>query len=730
MLPRPDLSLQHLQASLARIDLFVQREVTRWQLAGQDPTDQFRGLKISEEQAADLLARPLGTSWGQTVELDAQEANALAQAQSAIERRLIKMEETAERKGDLLRLEHLRSSFGLSQFEVEAFLVCLAPVIDLRYERLYGYLQDDITRRLPSVNLLLDLLEEPGQARLLRLHHFSDTAPLFRYQLLERVTEPGLGKPSLLSQSLAPDEAIVAWLLGGYGPHADLGPGARLRSLAELRANQSDTVLAAETWPALQSAVSENTEAPVLVFYGPDQASQDAAARLLAAHLGRPLLSVNLELAVSADRPPLRPVTLALRDARLTGAIPFLSGWDAVLQAGGSPQAGVLAELFAFPDPVIVAGRSPWLPSGVERARALVRMDFAIPSYPQRRALWTQFMADGLNGAASQPDPALGDDTLDTLAGQFMLTTEQIRDSVASARDAANQRAASVAPDDLFLAARAHSNPNLGNLARKLTPRFHWDDIILPADQLAQLKEVVATVHERPRVLETWGVGRKLAASAGITILFAGPPGTGKTMAAEVIAGELSLDLYKIDLSTIVSKYIGETEKNLERIFSEAQSSNAILFFDEADAIFGKRSEVKDAHDRYANIEVSYLLQRMEAYDGVTILATNLRANLDEAFTRRLQFAVDFPFPDEAHRLQIWETLFPPGVPRDADLDLGLLARRFKLAGGSIRNILVGAAYLAAADGGNVTMNHLLHSTRRELQKMGRLVREKDLTHG
>jgi len=265
-------------------------------------------------------------------------------------------------------------------------------------------------------------------------------------------------------------------------------------------------------------------------------------------------------------------------------------------------------------------------------------------------------------------------------------------------------------------------------MARKITPRYTWFDIVLPDDQLTLLHEIVATVRGRSLVLEEWGVGRKLASSPGVTMLFSGPPGTGKTMAAEVITAELSLDLYKIDLSTIVSKYIGETEKNLERIFSEAQSSNAILFFDEADAIFGKRSEVKDAHDRYANIEISYLLQRMEAYNGVTILATNLRANLDEAFTRRLQFAVDFPFPDESYRLRIWQTLLPPGVPSEPGLDFELLARRFKLAGGNIRNILVSAAYLAASDGGRLGMKHLLHGTRRELQKMGRLVSEKDMT--
>lgn len=295
---------------------------------------------------------------------------------------------------------------------------------------------------------------------------------------------------------------------------------------------------------------------------------------------------------------------------------------------------------------------------------------------------------------------------------------------------AARPRNSTISPlqaADLLAAARSHSNPRLGTLARKIEPRYAWSDIILPADQLALLQEIVAAVRGRPQVLDAWGVGRKLARSSGVPILFAGPPGTGKTMAAEIIAGELELDLYGIDLSTVVSKYIGETEKNLERIFGEAQSSNAILFFDEADAIFGKRSEVKDAHDRYANIETSYLLQRMEAYDGVTILATNLRANLDEAFTRRLQFAVDFPFPEEEYRLRIWQTLFPPTLPRAADVDFGLLAGRFRLAGGNIRNVIVSAAYLAAADGRQVTMEHLLHGVRRELQKMGRLVRERDM---
>jgi SpoVK/Ycf46/Vps4 family AAA+-type ATPase len=408
-----------------------------------------------------------------------------------------------------------------------------------------------------------------------------------------------------------------------------------------------------------------------------------------------------------------------------------------------------LAELCAYPDWVIVAGQTRWQAEGVDRQRSLFWVDFSGPTYTQRLDLWQHFLgmeesedwqAGGLenwgsNGVDEQTEATHQSQIqnpkskidIPGLAGQFILTTGQIRDTIASARDEAARRGEPLQNQDLFVAARAHSNPRLAALARKIVPRYEWADIVLPTDQKTILWEIIATVRGRPLVLEQWGVGRKLASSAAVTVLFAGDPGTGKTMAAEVIAGELKLDLYKIDLSTMVSKYIGETEKNLEKIFSEAESSNAILFFDEADAIFGKRSEVKDAHDRYANIEVSYLLQRMEAYDGVTILATNLRANLDEAFTRRLQFAVDFPFPEKEDRLRIWQTLFPPEVPCDPNLDFTVLAKRFKLAGGNIRNIIVSAAFQAAADGGQVTMQHLFHGTRRELQKMGRLIGEEDL---
>ncbi len=720
---RSELNLKYLQAELARIDVLIHREVRRWQLAGQDPGDAFRGLQVGDAEAAMLLQRPFGTSWGQTVALKPKEARAYADALAQADRQAQSLAEEAQRQGQVPRLVHLATMFGLDRFDLDTLLVCLAPTLDLRYERLYGYLQDDVTRKRPRVNLVLDLLCGPGPDRLLMLSRFAGDAPLFRYHLLEQNTGSGPQPSHLLSQVLSVDQAIVAWLLGGYQPHEELGSQANLERTT---GKEPGPLLVEESRMNLERALTGGSPEgtcdaqPILAFYGPDETSQRSAARWLAARAGRSLLNVDLAAVFQAGVAPLRALRLALRDARLTGAIPYLRGWDAYFEAENTlaPSADLLVELCEYPDMVIVAGSGHWQPRGIERDRLLFWQEFPLPDYPQRCALWERFL-----GESTTVEPA---DML-ALASQFLLTAGQIRDAVASARDMAARRGKPLSGQDLFAAARAHSNPHLGSLARKILPRYNWSDIVLPNDQLALLREIVATVRGRPQVLEAWGVGKKLVSSAGVTILFAGPPGTGKTMAAEVIANELGLDLYKIDLSTVVSKYIGETEKNLESIFHEAQSSNAILFFDEADAIFGKRSEVKDAHDRYANMEISYLLQRMEAYDGITILATNLRANLDEAFTRRLQFSVDFPFPEREYRLRIWRTLFPPDVPCEAEIDFELLASRFKLAGGSIRNVIVSAAYLAADDGSRVTMQHMLHGTRRELQKMGRLVNEADM---
>ncbi len=708
---KTDLNFKHLQAELTRIDVLIHREVRRWQLAGQDFTDSFRGQYISDVEANGLLQRPLATSWGQTITLKPEEEKIYLDALLKAKEKAQAVIAEADNQGHTLRLTQLATAFGLDQFEIDALLICLAPAFDLRYERLYGYLQDDVTRKYPNINLILNLLCEPGPKRLLMLARFAEDAPLIKYKLLDRFAERAAGKMSSLTQTMTVDETVIAWLLGRYQPHSKLGAHA---ILWQPQADAIDHLLG-DVWPNVEPPLEDQ---PILAFYGPDNVRQEVMAKRLAVKVDRPLLMVDFAAVTAGDVSALEALEITLRDARLTEAIPCLIGWDSCLKEDKiSPD--LLRVLCAYADIVIIMGQTFWHPEGVDRERNFYWVEFPVPSYTERKALWVHFLDKIVLSEALN---------LDDISGQFALTTGQIRDIVASAKDVAVGNNRPVQSEDIFAAIRSHSSSNLAKLARKIEPRYSWADIILPPDQVSILQEIVATVRGRPTVLETWQVGQKLASSAGVTVLFAGSPGTGKTMGAELVASELKLDLYKIDLSTVISKYIGETEKNLEKIFQEAERSNAILFFDEADAIFGKRSEVRDAHDRYANIEVSYLLQRMEAYDGVTILATNLRANLDDAFIRRLQFVVEFPFPEEAaERLRIWQALFPATVPRSADVDLEVMARRFKLAGGNIRNIIVGAAFLAAANGGQVTMTHLLHGARREMQKMGRLIKETDL---
>ena len=736
-LPRsPDLDQRLLQAELARLDLRLRAEITRWRLAGQDPGDDFRGLYVSDETAQALLKRPFGSDWGHNIQLPDDQQRSLQAALKQAADELDQLRQEAARRGQTLRLDWLVETFRLDDFERQILLICLAPALDLRYERIFGYLQDDVTRRQPGLNLIFNLLCDPGPDRLAQLAKFNASSRLLQLRLVERLPDPARPAGNSLAHSLAIDETLTAWLLGQDRLHPLLNGKA---DLSQPRPNPADELLARKFWAQLPVPLPTQ---PKLAFWGPDLASQEAAARRLAAELDLPLLRLKLEPKPDDPQEAIELLELACRDARLHQAVLLVQNWQACLVESAPPPA-LLGLIDAHPLPLILASASPWLADG-SRQQRLLWFEFPIPDSQQRLLIWQHALQPSSQHAlqassqpdlpvSSQPDlpvspqPAIPAGDLLHLAGQFLLTGGQIFAAVASALDLAHQADRSLSAGDLFAAARDHSNPRLSSLANKIQPRYDWQDIILPNDQRELLNELISTVRTRSQVLETWGLGRKLVASYGVTALFAGPPGTGKTMAAEVIARELGLDLYKIDLSSVVSKYIGETEKNLERIFDEAAASNAILFFDEADALFGKRSEVRDSHDRYANIEICYLLQRMEAYDGVTILATNLRANLDEAFTRRLQFAVDFPFPDEKDRLRIWQALFPPGVPTAGELDLPLLAQRFKLAGGNIRNILVSAAYLAAADGGQVGMAHLLHGTRRELQKMGRLIADDDL---
>jgi SpoVK/Ycf46/Vps4 family AAA+-type ATPase len=454
-------------------------------------------------------------------------------------------------------------------------------------------------------------------------------------------------------------------------------------------------------------------------LYGPLGAGKRTCAAALCHHLGLKLLTTDCSRMLEANQPSGMLAKLIFREARLQNAAIYWDNFDILATDDSQRLFHIVAgEFQSCPCLVFLAGNNAWHP--IDIPCPYLQVAFPMPDFAQRKSLW-QGCLDGRS--------SISDAELAGLAGKFRLTAGQIGSAAATAQSLALWRdpeSRAIRKEDLYAACRQQSNHKLSQLASKITPRYVWDDIVLPRDQLNQLREICSYVKYHHVVYGDWGFDHKPSLGKGLNVLFAGPSGTGKTMAAEIIANELGLDLYRIDLATVVSKYIGETEKNLDKIFKEAQDSNSILFFDEADAVFGRRSEVRDSHDRYANIEIAYLLQKMEEYQGIVILATNLRKNLDEAFARRMHFSVEFPLPDEADRYRIWQKSFPEAAPLSQDIGLAFMARQFKITGGNIKNIALSAAFLAAEDSKIVTMAHLIRATKREYQKMGKLCTEAD----
>ena len=371
-------------------------------------------------------------------------------------------------------------------------------------------------------------------------------------------------------------------------------------------------------------------------------------------------------------------------------------------------RAAVAALVARVEVPVVITAADP-----VPLPRAVIAIEVGRPRRDEQRALWSAVLdGAGFDGAVLDGTRHVARRSIDEATMQFDLGYTDIADAAAAGAAGASE------PVGIWELCRVRSRSRLDELARRIEPRARWRDLVLPADQSAILRDIAAQVRGRSRVYHDWGFERVSQRGLGISALFCGPSGTGKTLAAEVIAAELGLDLYLIDLSAVVSKYIGETEKNLRAVFDSADKGGAVLLFDEADALFGKRTEVRDSHDRYANIEVSYLLQRMESYRGLAVLTTNLRSALDQAFLRRLRFVVQFPFPDAAQRAEIWRRVFPDAVPI-GDLDASRLAQ-LTIAGGNIRNIAIAAAFLAAGDDSAdapVTMAHVLRAVRAEYAK-------------
>jgi hypothetical protein len=671
-----------LHLELRRVRKILERRVLWLRLQWKhDPLQSYGAMVVSDARADSLLAE---ADRGAELRFYRDDPDA-----SAITREIGALDE--ERAADTTSpLSEIRRTFGLTDFDVDAVVLCAAPELDPSLERVYAYVQDDAARRSATAHLAVALFAGE-QDPLDLLNRFDSSAPLMRFHLLAAdttVPSPAAVRP------LHVEDRVLRHLLG----------------LNRLDARVAGLLapLTAGPLPSCQSAILErlartiqtgSLARPVVNLVCGAGAGAGSFAAWLCQRLS--VDARRLDASNLPARGPAREDMLQLieRDAMLSQFVVYVEcdspgpDWDWIDRIGAFLIVRSVARLR-----LRQGGLSLALPA---------------PDPVSAGEMWTETLIDG--------DVAVPD-RVEQVAQQFNFAPEAVPQVVADAiAHSEFEGGGPLSTAHLWHACRSYADRQLDGLAQRVELRYEWNDLVLPEDAMAQLREIGSQVRQRHRVHVQWGFERTLQRGRGVAALFAGPSGTGKTMAAEVLARALDLDLYRIDLATVVSKYIGETEKNLKRLFDAADQGGAILFFDEADALFGKRTEVKDSHDRYANIEVNYLLQRMEDYRGLAVLATNRKTALDRAFLRRLRFLVDFPFPDFESRRRIWERSFPPEAPL-CGISFDSLAR-MELAGGNIRNIALNAAFLAADDG-EIRPEHVGRAARREYAKIDQVFQE------
>ena len=694
----------YLQNELQRLDLLLHREILRMRAQYQLSLDEFRGLYVSDQQV-DALLRDRADS-PETV--NPAELTNRAIELHQISRPLLPTED---------RWSSLQDRFELIEPEMDILVLALALEIHPKYETLFAYLNNDVTRKWPTCDLVLRLFAENAEEKLKLRELLLPSSRLFSNGLLQPVRLAAEHTVSLSGGFHLAPEACHYLLhfssaIGKVNDHLTrLEPSTGWEQVS-LPPSQR---LQLERLPNVLSRTSCCKERPLIVFVNHYGMGTEQIVQAICASLRKRLLMVSAERARGTEEPMRSVLQSILLKQRLEGAALYLYDCDALFGGEGAPTPEAHAILTALEDshdPVFLTfdPHTRWR----ELLQGSHKLVFVLeePGFPERRRLWKE-----LGGAA------VSEELAEDLANRFVFGPGRIRDAIVMARDRCALQGQDEIPtaEDLLEGARAQSDQSLGKLASPVRGAHGWSDLVLPPSTLRQLQEIKSAMQFRHRVYSEWGFDQRLVSGKGLKVLFSGPAGTGKTMTAGIIARDLGLDLYKIDLSGIVSKFIGETEKNLDRIFRASRSGNAILFFDEADALFGKRSEVKDAHDRYANIEVAYLLQKMEEHDGVVILATNLSRNMDDAFSRRMHYVVEFPLPNAVHRDRLWRGMFPPQAPLSEDVDFKFLSEQFPLPGGDIRNIVLSAAFLAAQDGSAIHMRHLVPALGRMMVKKGKL---------
>jgi len=719
-----DTGVVNLIEELAILNLRILKAVVEYRERTQSfMLDDSLGFAITDGQVDAVLSDLISGGDGST-------SVAVSDIEAQIE--ILKRSQEINALANQDRRPHSRTSritdaFQLSDFEQLVVCLCVAPEVDQRYGVLFGYLQDDVTKRLPTLGLAMTLFPHRTGAGLDPEVFYPSISNLVTQRLLATNQSSDGRNVSRLDRALRLEERVLDYLFGSDVVEPSIQD---IVSIEKLSRNNIPFIAPQGVLDAMEHVSTERLsrlgrhESVVIQLVGRRGTGKRTAARSLLQYSNSNLLLADLKKFSKSENNPRDLISLINREAKLQSADVYWENFD-VLFDNDTRHENVYQDFQDYVAPKIgttfIASTKRWYPLNTSNDWDLLSVDIPPPAFPERLRIWQSHL--GFLGVDSDVQ------TVSNIASKFELTGFQIQAAAKSAFHESRGHwldGEEIPAPYLWEAARRHSNTRIEQVAQVILTRHRREDLVLPSQQKEVLDEICSRFNNARLVYDDWGFLGGSLRGRGLNILFAGPSGTGKTMSAEVMAGELGIDLYKIDLSTVVSKYIGETEKNLDVVFREAEGSNAILLFDEADSIFGKRSEVKDAHDRYANLEVSYLLQKMEDYKGIAILTTNFRKNMDDAFLRRMHCSLEFPFPDEEDRYEIWQRSIPSEAPTHQDLDLRFMAKQFKFTGGSIKNVAVGAAFYAAESSSEIRMEHVIKAAKREFQKQGRLITEDD----
>jgi ATP-dependent 26S proteasome regulatory subunit len=623
---------------------------------------------------------------------------------------LLLKQESKKHQEVLLRLKTLSNLFNLSNIEQTIILVILAPLLDPKYQKIYAYLQNDLNKKYPTIALISLLISHNEQEYLDILYIFRTKTSLTLFKLIE-IEQDGY---NFTDAPLKLTSSIEDFLCGFYTIDKQIQKFASIISKTEDITNDLETKTLIKT---LQINIEKNQRF-LVNFHGKSNFTKENIAKEISYSFGYSILKIDTTMLLEYIQIIDDLFNILYREAILSNTLLYFDNFDSFIidEKYKILKSTLFKSLDEFSWLTFFSSTTKWNISSISKEHHFLEIPIKNISYNEQINQWKKEF--------QQIGEVFEQQTYENLAQLFNFTIDEIKE-ITDILETKKLFGISLNSKIIYQVARDKISLNLNHLAKHTKSSNYFKDIVLPKEQLLQLKNIISHYSNQYSVFEKWGF-KKYYQSAGLGVLFTGYPGTGKTMAASIIANELGLDIYTIELSRIISKYIGETEKNLSKIFESAEGSGVILFFDEADAIFGKRTETKDSHDRYANIEVSYLLQKIEEYSGLVILASNFRKNIDDAFIRRMRFIINFPTPDQKMREILWQKVFPEHTPIDKEIDFSHIAQNFPLSGANIRNAALFSAFYATQEKKNVNMEHIIKGLKIELTKIGKTFKSSD----